>query len=42
MSNSKSRERRVIKEIILFLEIISEESDLNNIEMKYLDSFIFI
>ena len=42
MSNSKSRERKAIKEIILFLEIFYEESDLNNIELKYQEIVLYL
>ena len=35
MSNSRSTERKIVKEIILYLEILYEENDISNIEMKF-------
>ena len=42
MSNSKSKEKKVIKEIILYLEILYEENDISNIEMKYQEIVLYL
>ena len=42
MSISRTRERKSIKEIILFLEIFYKETDLNNIELKYQEVVLYL
>ena len=42
MSNSKSKERKVIEKIILYLEILYEENDISNIEMKYQEIVLYL
>ena len=42
MSISRTRERKSIKEIILFLEIFYKEKDLNNIELKYQEVVLYL
>ena len=42
ISLSSSRERKVIKEIILFLEIFYKENDLSNIELKYQEVVLYL